>query len=60
MGDHLIYFTAVYIIKIYLLFQSCNFTLFNVEKHSDFTWNLSISSLSGSKVYSLKYFSKPD
>ena len=57
---HLIYFIGVYIIKIDLLFQSRNVTLLNVEKHSDFTQNLSTSSLRGPKVYSLKYFSKPD
>ena len=39
---------------------SYNFTLLNVEKCSEFTCNLSISSLSGPKVYSLKYSSKPD
>ena len=50
------YFIGVYIINVNLLFQSHNFTLSNVKKHSDFL----ISSSSGPKVYSLKYFSKPD
>ena len=51
---------GVFIINIDLLFQSCNFNLLNVEKCSDFTYVLSISSLSGPKVYSFKNFSNTD
>ena len=51
---------GIYIINIDLLFQFRNFTLLNAENHSFFSNNLSITSLSGAKIYSLKYVSEPE